>query len=411
MTKSAMNERAPTSSIIEKGTYVVVQKVGGEHIRVMRLSPKQKVLIEKLKFEADSVFGQPFGLFEVSSGRAVPVCASQLVQDEGVGDIELRDVNGSADSESTVLEECNQENPEVNPAQALQKLSQEDVLSLKGQGISAGELVSKLVEGSKSFSSRTEYAKSKYIRRKTKKHSDRVLILKPTIRLLSRSYYMKDCIRVSNLRVDQLGMILQLAAIHHGKNCVVFDQVLGLVSAAVVDRLGGQGSCIHLHRGLIAQSIPCVHSMNFTEETFSTFLPVRIASILGTAKQEDDQKENTAEDEVIEEGDADVAETEAMEGTSAARKADRLAREKRGLSLLDEGVDSLIIATRTVDPVSVLETIFPKLRPSGSVVIYGPHMEPILDAHRWLMEHDCVNVRLSEQMFRIHQVNCFLGDF
>ncbi|KIH44542.1 hypothetical protein ANCDUO_25432, partial [Ancylostoma duodenale] len=50
---SDMNERAPTSSIIEKGTYVVVQKVGGEHIRVMRLSPKQKVLIEKLKFEAD----------------------------------------------------------------------------------------------------------------------------------------------------------------------------------------------------------------------------------------------------------------------------------------------------------------------------------------------------------------------
>ncbi|KAL6729547.1 hypothetical protein Aduo_000592 [Ancylostoma duodenale] len=416
-----MNERAPTSSIIEKGTYVVVQKVGGEHIRVMRLSPKQKVLIEKLKFEADSVFGHPFGLFEVSSGRAVPVCASQLVQDEGVGDIGMFPIRrlGFTIFLSIITFFSFQSSVML---MALQKLSQEDVLSLKGQGISAGELVritfrygssasqipffqvSKLVEGSKSFSSRTEYAKSKYIRRKTKKHSDRVLILKPTIRLLSRSYYMKDCIRVSNLRVDQLGMILQLAAIHHGKNCVVFDQVLGLVSAAVVDRLGGQGSCIHLHRGLIAQSIPCVHSMNFTEETFSTFLPVRIASILGTAKQEDDQKENTAEDEVIEEEDADVAETEAMEGTSAARKADRLAREKRGLSLLDEGVDSLIIATRTVDPVSVLETIFPKLRPSGSVVIYGPHMEPILDAHRWLMEHDCVNVRLSEQMFRIHQV-------
>lgn len=28
-----------------------------------------------------------------------------------------------------------------------------------------------------------------------------------------------------------------------------------------------------------------------------------------------------------------------------------------------------------VDPVSVLEAVFPKLRPSGSVVIYGPHME------------------------------------
>ncbi|ETN70013.1 eukaryotic initiation factor 3, gamma subunit [Necator americanus] len=167
-----MNECVSANEVIEKGSYVVVQKVGGEHIRVMRLTPKQKVLIEKLKFEAESVFGHPYGLFEVTSGRAVPICASQIVQDEGVGDIELRDVNGSADSEATVLEECNQENPDLNPAQALQKLSQEDVLSLKGQGISASELVSKLVEGSKLFNTRTEYAKSKYIRRKTKKHSD-----------------------------------------------------------------------------------------------------------------------------------------------------------------------------------------------------------------------------------------------
>ncbi|VDM67817.1 unnamed protein product, partial [Strongylus vulgaris] len=347
-----------------------------------------------------SVLGHPYGLFEVSSGKAIPVCAAQLVQEEGVGDIELRDVNGSADSESTVLEECNQEGQDLNPAQALQKLSQEDVLSLKDQGISAGELVSKLVEGSKSFSARTEYSKSKYIRRKTKKHSDRcsfyfpgvqtitnsnilvVLILKPTIRLLCRSYYMKDCGRVSNLRVDQLGMIIQLADVHHGKNCVVFDQVLGLISAAVVDRLAGQGSCIHLHRGLIAQSIPCVHSMNFSEEVFSTFLPVRIASLLGTAKQTDDIKENPIEDEPMdeEEGAGDVSYYSKAckpEGTSLARKADRLAREKRGLALLEEGVDALIIATRTVDPVSVLEAVFPKLRPSGSVVIYGPHMEVI----------------------------------
>ncbi|VDO60022.1 unnamed protein product [Heligmosomoides polygyrus] len=172
-----MNGRGKTTDTIEQGQYVVIQKVGGEHIRVMRLTPKQRVLIEKLKFEAESVFGQPYGLFEVSSGKAVPVCASQVVQEEGVGDIELRDVNGSgsADSESTVPEEYNLE---LNPAQALQKLSQEDVLSLKGQGITAGELVSKLVEGSKSFSSRTEYSKSKYIRRKTKKHSDRFALNK-----------------------------------------------------------------------------------------------------------------------------------------------------------------------------------------------------------------------------------------
>ncbi|KJH46673.1 eukaryotic initiation factor 3, gamma subunit [Dictyocaulus viviparus] len=387
-----MNERSSTCDSIEKGDYVVIQKVGGEHIRVMQLVSKQKVLIEKLRFDADSVFGHPYGLFEISSGKSVPMCAPQIVMDD-----ELRGVNGGG-SESIIPIESNKD---LNPAQKLQKLTQEDVLSLKGQGITAGQLVSMLVEGNKSFSTRTEYGKSKYIRRKTKKHSDRVLILKPTIRLLARSYYMKDCTRVSNLRVDQLGMILQLAGVHYGKNVLVFDQVLGLVSAAVIDRLGGNGSCIHLHRGLIAQSIPCVHSMNFNDKIFSTFLPVRIASVLGGETQKYEHKcesVSTYKDDIkVDEEDKD--------DSSELRKADRLAREMRGLTLLEVvGVDALIIATKTVDPVSVLEAVFEKLRPCGAIVIYGSVMEPVLEAYRWLMDHSCVNVRLSDQLFRIQQV-------
>ncbi|KAK6019354.1 eukaryotic initiation factor 3, gamma subunit [Ostertagia ostertagi] len=361
-----MNERITTTACdtIEKGSYVVVQKVGGEHIRVMRLSSKQKVLIEKLKFDAESVFGQPYGLFEVSSGQATPVCASQVVQDEGVGDI------GS---------------PKAQP------------------------------RGS------TQFERSRYHGRRIGNavHSLDlpfiVLILKPTIRLLAQSYYMKDCVRVSNLRTDQLGMILQMAAVHHGRNVLVFDQVLGLVTAGVMDRLGGQGACIHLHRGLIAQSIPCVHSMNFDEKLFSTFLPVRISSILGTTNQQ----ENEEKEEVVQEN------VEAAEDSSAIRRADRLAREQRGLALLAGGVDAMIIATRTVSvPIfsaGCLATHFlfncrSRFYFGSDVLKVAPirlhclcmdrtwSFQLILDAHRWLMEHDCVNVRLSDQMFRTHQV-------
>lgn len=39
--------------IIQSGKYVVVQKVGGEHCRVVRFTPKQKILVEKLRFDCD----------------------------------------------------------------------------------------------------------------------------------------------------------------------------------------------------------------------------------------------------------------------------------------------------------------------------------------------------------------------
>lgn len=51
--------------MITVGCHAVIQKVGGEHIRICKLNKKQNILIEKLRFQIDGAFDQPFGLFEV----------------------------------------------------------------------------------------------------------------------------------------------------------------------------------------------------------------------------------------------------------------------------------------------------------------------------------------------------------
>lgn len=60
--------------------------------------------------------------------------------------------------------------------------------------------------------------------------------------------------------------MLLLSGVHYGSRCVVFEQCLGMLTSAILTRLGGSGACIHLHRGNTAQSIPCVDSMDFDEE-------------------------------------------------------------------------------------------------------------------------------------------------
>lgn len=51
--------------MIRVGNHVVMQKIGGDHLRICRVAKKQKILIEKLRFEVDGAINQPFGLFEV----------------------------------------------------------------------------------------------------------------------------------------------------------------------------------------------------------------------------------------------------------------------------------------------------------------------------------------------------------
>ncbi|CAB3408689.1 unnamed protein product [Caenorhabditis bovis] len=405
--------------VIRKEEYLVVQKVDGEQSRVLRLVPKQKVLIEKLKFNADSVIGQRFGLFEVINGDCRPLHADRLrEQDEPM-------IDDSLSTESKDDEKLTPIAPsalKLEPEQKRQKMEHDEVLELKKLGATANELVAKLVQGSASFSTRTTYSQSKYIGRKSKKHSDRVLILRPTIRLLAKSYYLKDADRLAMLRNDQLGLILQMAGIHFGKKVVVFEQTLGLITSAVIERLAGRGGCVHIHRGAIAQSIPCVHSMNYTEEKMSTFLPVRIKCLLAGKqlpydnhrKPNDDDDAECADDdkknddiENSEEDRKDDVEPKEDSGDveqSATRRARRMENERKGLEIIENGAQSLIIASRTIDPIDVLEHIYSKLAPSATIVIYSPHMNILVDSYEWLVNHDAININITDQMCRIMQV-------
>ncbi|GMR56169.1 hypothetical protein PMAYCL1PPCAC_26364 [Pristionchus mayeri] len=411
--------------VITEGCYAVVRKVGGEHQRVVRLTANSNVLVEKLRFEAESAFGHPFGLFEVIGKRLVPATVEDLRKRDG-GDIDM----AAVDAENIGV--CGNENGEVIAPSAIeaetrQALTEEQISEMKkGEGVSAKDVVSKLVSGSASFASRTSHAKNKYIRRKTKKHQDRVLILKPTIRLLCEAYLRKDHDRAGCLRIDQLSLMLHQGAVHIGRKVLVFDQVLGLITSAVTERLAGAGSCIHLHRGTVAQSIPCFNSMEFSPEILSAFYPVRIDCILNGFQQpaeEGAEKDVKMETEEVE-NEADESPTEKLSqqqpvqhggdgrrrndpewaAVAAQKKAERLQREAAGLAAIEQGLDTILIGSRSVDPCSLLSLLYSKLRPSGNVVVYSPTIQHCMRAQQWLRERGAIHVVLSDQMYRVQQV-------
>ena len=70
-----------------EGHYVVVQKVEGGHRRVVKVTKKQLVLIEKLKLYLDGAIGLPFdSIVEVKQQQVTPVqedgIESSLVKQE-----------------------------------------------------------------------------------------------------------------------------------------------------------------------------------------------------------------------------------------------------------------------------------------------------------------------------------------
>uniref|UniRef100_A0A915LXW4 tRNA (adenine(58)-N(1))-methyltransferase non-catalytic subunit TRM6 n=1 Tax=Meloidogyne javanica TaxID=6303 RepID=A0A915LXW4_MELJA len=171
------------NSVIRDGDYSILQKVGGEQLRPCRLLSGQRVLIEKLSFDPTIAFGKPFGIFEVSSNGKTPTVSSQ---NESFSDIQQ-------------IEHCEskvQQNDNINQKQSM---TADDIAKLKAEGSSTENLVSKLVNGNSFFKDRSQFSKEKYVRKMTKKHSGKVMISRPNIRLLCQSYFYKDPERLAHL--------------------------------------------------------------------------------------------------------------------------------------------------------------------------------------------------------------------
>ncbi|VDK21824.1 unnamed protein product, partial [Anisakis simplex] len=178
--------------MITSGCHAIVQKLGGEHIRVCELGRKRMILIEKLRFNADGALNQPFGLFEVSAGKlsrvyedvsnveqtsitdlekdtdavrtepssletaTIPAaCSSSEENGQNAASNHDQDVRNSdelnaddpspidrvSDIQSQESEPLDGEPVDTrNPAQSRQKLTQEEISLMKNTGISTDEL-------------------------------------------------------------------------------------------------------------------------------------------------------------------------------------------------------------------------------------------------------------------------------
>ncbi|KAM3723161.1 tRNA (adenine(58)-N(1))-methyltransferase non-catalytic subunit [Dirofilaria immitis] len=445
--KGRNNKMSLTTNMIRIGNHIIIQKMGGEHLRVCKISRKTKILIEKLRFEIDGAIDQPYGLFEVSAGKVTRVAPESIADIASSFDFDtvstslLSKSNGISNALS-ISRSSTEQTGSANATQTRQKVTQNEIIKMKDTGVPAEQLIAKLVNGSVSFSERTVYSQNKYINKKAKKHSDHVYLLKPTLRLVAESYYKKDPERVLHLRIDLLSHLLALSGIHYGSRCVVFEQCLGLLTSAVMTRLGGSGACIHLHRGNIAQAIPCVDSMDFDKEISSVFLPLRISSLLEKSveeiqepmnfaakrfitietydkkqetimqmdeeesiskKDEGREKQEHGEDIAIgEDGNRDVS---VMVDNSLERRAERQRLQKQAWQLMQNSeIEILFIASKNINPVEVLERMWSSLCLSSTVVIYCPVAEPLYSAYHWLKTKNAVQVQIVDAFYRSHQI-------
>uniref|UniRef100_A0A5S6QJH3 tRNA (adenine(58)-N(1))-methyltransferase non-catalytic subunit TRM6 n=1 Tax=Trichuris muris TaxID=70415 RepID=A0A5S6QJH3_TRIMR len=360
---------------ITEGSYVIFKR--GDAARLTRVNRGQQIVLEKSKFLTDNLIGQCYNqLYEILPNKHLHLCTetelSQFLNSESF--------DGDQNGDSIDFgDQSSQERTVVAEQQCNQTVSFDELKSMKSSGASGEDIVQLLVDGSLSYKRKTDFAKRKYVQRKRRKHSGYVLALKPCIRLLAEVYYRKNPAKLMDMRPDYFAYLLSCANVHYGSKVLVVEDCCGLISAAVLDRSGGNGLCLQLHRGDQCQSVPCLDAMQYTSSVMQCYRKLPICVIM----------------------DEPAANGEKLESNSPLRS-----KHGEALRLFKEGnFDSLIIASKYDLSSVIVNVLLPAIRPSGTVAIYSDVMQLAVEYFDLLRtSQQTVELELVDSFLRHHQV-------
>ncbi|KAM4522225.1 tRNA (adenine(58)-N(1))-methyltransferase non-catalytic subunit TRM6 [Odontesthes bonariensis] len=408
---------------IKEGDYVVLKR--GDIYKAVQIQPRKKVIFEKQWMFLDTAVGQLYSsTFEILSGG-------------NLQPKEVKDTGNPTDAKVTGTDNRN-----IVDDGKSQKLTRDDIETLKEQGLKGQEIIEKLIENSSTFSNKTEYAQDKYIKKKKKKYENTVTILKPTCRILAMMYHGREPGKICYLRYDALAQMLTLANIHAGSKVLVFDTCAGLVLGAIMERMGGYGSVIQMYpgggpvrAGVESFGFPA-HYHDALHEFPICHVNALLAGTLDTAVKDpvvEEKQFSTAEEEEQNrpgaeprEGSPEEQSMETNCGDAAGQQQEKMDQEKRkeakaqgkkvkqeekqrklsAAAALLEGrnADGLVIASR-FHPCPVLLGLLKFLSPSRPFVVYSQYKEPLIECFTKLKEQGgTVNLRLTDTWLRHYQV-------
>ncbi|BGP38423.1 tRNA (adenine(58)-N(1))-methyltransferase non-catalytic subunit trm6 [Rhodotorula kratochvilovae] len=375
--------------VIRAGDNVLLKLPSGV-LKPVKVNPSAKVSLGKYgTFLGKELVGRPYGhTYEVAD-------------------------NGSLERVKVTLNEIEETeaNNEFIASQGAQTLSAEEIQALKESGLSGREIIQKQIEEHKSFELKTEYSKEKYLKRKEAKWMQVFTPLEPTVHQIAQFHFEKQPSKTRELRPDTLANMLAMANVRPGSRLLVVEDMGGMIAAAAVERMGGEGRIMVVND---ADSPPDLHLLETFN--FSAAETAPLASLHWAATDPSwappDLPLEAADLDRLAAAAAGEAAADPKEQKRNSRDLQKLRKRKATFDKAKEvrddyfagGFDGVIIACE-YEPYSIIERLLPRIAGSASIVVYSPHMPLLFNALLRLRQHPSILApTIHEPFLREYQV-------
>lgn len=379
-------ETANDEDIITEGKYIIIRRTFDKNsYKLVKIGSEKFCFMGKQKISIASLKGQKFGsTFEL------------MTNDRTLKLVNFHDYVLSRKTDSSEPKD----NRFLTDKNSSQKLSRDDIEKIKKE-VSGQEIVKTLVENSATFENKNKFSQQKYLAKKQKKYVNLYTVLKPNIKFLMEMYYAKGPVKNGCLRTDSLSQLLTLCNVMAGGDYMVVDSNLGILSAALMERTGGQGHIVQVHVETIpsGSSRQAVQALNYPQSTVAGCL--LSLSLDDVCRIDLEKKKKTEDGEVTAEVGGDVG---AAQPSISTKKELRLQEVSRAQELLrGREMHGLLMLTKEHDPGSIADILLEYLGLSRPFVIFSASIEPLKACFAQL-KRKCLYLRLSETFLRKYQV-------
>lgn len=360
---------------IKIGDYLIVQRQG--YTKLHKLKGHGTLQLGSFHIEMDNVVGEKYSdTFQMKNFPG----NKKLFTLEKVDEI--------ASVTSINIEKSGIDNRNITDDSQSQNLTTEEISKLKSEELNSTNIVEKLINNSKTFTSKTEYSQEKYIKKKEKKYFEYVQIRRPTIRLLATMFYRQDPSKTLGIRIDDLSQILTYSNIQSQGTHLLYDSgTSGLLPAALLNQLGPENNAhlIHLHPGNECQKT-ALNAMNFPQEQHNRCINVNLYSVLRCFYQKKDTAEPSEAKKI---------------------KIDKpiwQQENEKACELLNSGVDSLIIVSKE-HPRGLVDELMKFLKGGRYLIVFNTSREILQELYNFLKEKlDFIYIRILNNFMRYYQV-------
>ncbi|XKL65823.1 hypothetical protein PGB90_009243 [Kerria lacca] len=375
---------------IQNKDYVIIKR--GNNFLLHQLCKTLRVKYFKSDIDLSNIVGKPFWStyrmeLKNKNNYTLELCNSFDIQEN----INLDNIDSGIDNRNI---------QDDNNAQILTK---EKILGMRDNGISSQDILHELVKNSKTFSHKTEFAQEKYLRKKSKKYTDYIQILKPNIRLLSEVLLHQSPTQYLGLRVDTLSQIVTAVNFQpEGKYIIYENNCQGLVTATLLNLLSAKGKLLNI----VTFNYPfhkrkALKAMNFSESKLQCLINITCSLFFENDKNDED---NLKVDTEFVMNSEDLKRKLSFQDSSCKRTKQKQIEIEEIRRLQTEKADGLIIVCKE-DPSELLKEMLQFIFPSRSFVVYNQFQEPLIKLYSELRHRqDVVFIKLFENWLRSYQV-------